>query len=60
MASFEQVVRNTVADEATIATALNDKADDLEKAGNYKAASVYRNAATDSEYRARVWRQLLK
>lgn len=48
------------ADEESTATALRDKAEQLERAGDFRKASTYYKAAAKAEDRAKVWRGLLK
>ena len=57
---FDEAVRYNAADEETTASALRDKAEELESNGNHKQASVYYNAAAKAENRAGVWRNLLR
>lgn len=56
---FDYAIRMEAADEASTATALRDKAEELESAGNHAQASVYYNAAGKAEQRADTWRSLL-
>lgn len=60
MSGIDNAARAAAADEASTATALNDRAAELENKGNHKQAAVYRNAATKAEGRASTWRGLLK
>lgn len=60
MGIFKNAVRQNAADEASTATALRDKANEHEKAGNHGQAAVYHNAAQKADDRADVWRGLLK
>lgn len=60
MKELDEAVRYNAADEEATASALHDKADELERAGNHKLASAYHQAATKAEGRANVWRGLLK
>lgn len=60
MKEFDEAVRYNAADEESTASALRDKAEMLESAGDHQQASVYYNAAAKAENRAGVWRNLLK
>lgn len=59
MKKFDQAVAYNAADEESTASALRDRASELESAGNYRQASVYYNAAAKAEDRADLWRGLL-
>lgn len=60
MSGLEDAARYNAADEATTASLLRDKANELERDGNYGRAAVYHRAAAKADDRAGVWRQLLK
>ncbi|NIJ11051.1 hypothetical protein FHU38_001395 [Saccharomonospora amisosensis] len=59
MKKFGQAVSYNAADEASTASALRDRANELEGSGDYRRASVYHNAAAKAEDRADLWRGLL-
>ncbi|MEV4599459.1 hypothetical protein AB0K15_18865 [Amycolatopsis sp. NPDC049253] len=54
-----EAYRRNAADEESTATALRDKAEQLEHAGDFRMASTYFTAAAKAEQRAQVWRGLL-
>jgi hypothetical protein len=57
--NVDSAFRDAASEEAETATLLRDKAEELEKAGNFAQASVYHNAAAKADDRAGVWRGLL-
>jgi len=59
MKEFDEAVAHNAADEACTASALRDRANELESAGDYRMASVYHNAAAKADDRADLWRGLL-
>lgn len=59
MKELEEAIRYNAADEASTATALRDRAAELEREGNHRQASTYHNAAANADNRAGIWRGLL-